>query len=371
MTSQRSIRVRSRQAPATPWRDIRQRVEREAFRRAKQVIDNRRNPNPRVTFSDSSRTCTLFFLTPDYNIPTGGIRVIYRHVDILNEAGIDAAVLHQRRGYRCNWFDNRTRVTDIHSSAVGRSDVLVVPELNVNILAGLPAGTRHVVLNQSGHLTWLRQADLVADHYSGSRDLLGIIVVSDHSAELLRHAYPQRTILRVRNGIDRAVFYPPDGRKPRQIACFPRRGSQDLGIVLQLLWARGTLDGWRILPLERLSQAAFADGLRASRIALHLSYQEGFGLPAAEAMACGSYVIGYHGFGGREFMRPEFSSPVETGDVLAVASSVERVIGADSRGEDWCMTRGRLASAFVLDEYSVQRERESIVTAYSSLLAGL
>ena len=46
-------------------------------------------------------------------------------------------------------------------------------------------------------------------------------------------------------------------------------------------------------------------------------------MPAAEAMACGSYVIGNHGQGGREFFLPEFSTAIEAGDTLAFARAVE------------------------------------------------
>ena len=132
---------------------------------------------------------------------------------------------------------------------------------------------------------------------------------------------------------------------------------------------RDRLQGWELVRLDGLRQTEFAAGLRSSRITLCLPYQEGFGLPAAEAMACGNYVIGFHGFGGREFMRPEFSCPVETGDVLAVAKAVERAIVEDSADESWCVSRGKLASAFVLDAYSRERERESVRAAYADLLA--
>ena len=37
---------------------------------------------------------TVYFLTPDFDTPAGGNRVIYRHVDILNSVGIPAFVLH-------------------------------------------------------------------------------------------------------------------------------------------------------------------------------------------------------------------------------------------------------------------------------------
>jgi len=309
----------------------------------------------------------VFMLCPDYNIPSGGVRVQYRHVDILNAAGVKAAVLHQRKGFRCTWFDNATPVTDIRSSAVGPDDVLVVSELDVHQLLSLRLGVRHIILNQSGHLTWTREGDVVAQHYATAPDLLGTIVVSEHSARFLAQAYPRRKIRLVRNGIDETLFHPGDPLRPRRISYSPRRGRQEATQVLHLL--RDRLRDWEVVGLDGLRQAAFAAELRSSRITLSLPYQEGFGLPAAEAMACGNYVIGFHGFGGQEFMLPEFSCPIETGNVLAVAKAVEHAIVEDAADERWCISRGKLASAFVLDTYSVRREHESVQVAYADLLA--
>ncbi len=39
--------------------------------------------------------------------------------------------------------------------------------------------------------------------------------------------------------------------------------------------------------------------LRTTKIHLAFTHQEGFGLTSAEAITCGNYVIGQHGFGGR------------------------------------------------------------------------
>jgi len=370
VTSKFQLSMVRRQSGTRLWHDTRQRAVRNLYQQAKQIADKRRNPHLKIPISDKTTTRTIYFLTPDFDEPAGGIKVIYRHVDILNQAGIDAVVLHQRKGFRCSWFDNETRVTDVSSSAVGPNDVLVVSELHADHLAELRPGIRHIVLNQSGYLTWTRHGDLVAEYYSNSPDLLGIIVVSEHSVQMLEYAFPDHLVRRVYNGIDSAVFHPPAGNKLRRISCFPRRGHKDLDVVLHLLRARGALQGWEILPLQGLSQEDWLNRLRASRITLVLSPWEGFGLPPVEAMACGNYVIGYHAFGGREFMRPEFSCPIEVGDVLTVASAVERAIDEDSRDEDWCVSRGRQASAFILEQYSMQRERESVVAAYSDLLEG-
>ena len=341
------------------------------FHSTRRIVDRYRHPRPTIPLSNkSTTTSTVYFLTPDEDSPSGGIQVTYRHVDILNEAGIDAVILHQREGFRCTWFDNRTRVTNVHSSSVSPDDFLVVSGLDVDLLVGTREKVRHIVLNQGAQVTWVREADAVARHYAESTDLLGIVTVSDHSTQMLQYAYPKRAIRRIYNSIDSNLFYPPTGPKPKRITYFPRRGQHEATQVFQLLNGRGLLQGWEILPLDRLDQASFAAGLRSSRITLNLSYQEGFGLPAAEAMACGSYVIGFHAFGGREFLRPEFSLPVETGDVLAVAQAVEYAIAADAREDGWCRARGERASAFVLSEYNKQREQESVRTAYGALLAG-
>ena len=47
--------------------------------------------------------------------------------------------------------------------------------------------------------------------------------------------------------------------------------------------------------------------MRLATIFLTFSNQEGFGLPPVEAMACGCLVVGYHGHGGKEFLKPEWS----------------------------------------------------------------
>ena len=235
-------------------------------------------------------------------------------------------------------------------------------------MIGLRQRVRHIVLNQGAHLTWVHRGDEVNRHYISSDDLLGVVTVSEYSAQMLRYAYPRRSVHRVYNCVNKTLFHLPSSMKPKQISYFPRRGRQELAQVLQLLHARGSLRDWKVVPLDGMDQRSFAAGLRSSRITLNLSFQEGFGLPAAEAMACGSYVIGFHAFGGREFMRPEFSCPVETGDALAVAEAVERAIDADSYDGEWCKIRGQMASAFVLDEYSEQRERESVAFVYKALL---
>ena len=84
--------------------------------------------------------------------------------------------------------------------------------------------------------------------------------------------------------------------------------------------------------MQGLTHAQVAERLRASRIYLAFTHQEGFGLPAAEAMACGNYVIGNHGQAGREFFDSAFSMPIETGNMLGFARAVEAAVENERSG---------------------------------------
>ncbi len=313
---------------------------------------------------------TIFFLTPDYPVPAGGIQVIYRHVDILNSAGIAAFVLHQRRGFRCSWFDNETPVCYIDDTRVLRGDLLVLPEINVSVASELPAGIRYAVFNQNSHLTWKNSSEAVRRAYRASADFAGVLTVSKHNSDMLRYAFPEIEISRVHLGIDPKTFYPANAPRPKRIAYMPRRGLDDATQVLRLLERRNALDGWEIVALNGLSHQQVAEELRRTRIFLAFTRQEGFGLPAAEAMACGCYVIGNDGFAGSEFFKDEFASSVPTGDVLGFAESIERVVKREMAEPGWCESHGARASEHIHAEYRLIRERDEVVSVYMSFLAG-
>ena len=47
----------------------------------------------------------LFVCYPDTNHPIGGVKQIYRQVELLG-AGWDAYVLQEQPGFRANWFSS-------------------------------------------------------------------------------------------------------------------------------------------------------------------------------------------------------------------------------------------------------------------------
>ena len=331
-------------------------------------LDRRKRQRLRFLHSPrASATPTIYFLAPDYEVPSGGTMVLYRHIDILNAAGFSAAALHQRSGFRYTWFDNDTRTADLASTRLGPGDVVVFPETDIDLINRLPPGIGYVIFNQNSHLTWQR-SNAVADAYRKNRaGFLGVVTVSAHNQTMLRQAFGDIEIARVHLGIDAQRFWSPPGDRPRRITYMPRRGRADAELTLSILKQRGLLEGWEVVPLTGLRHDQVAQQLRRSTIFLSFTYQEGFGLPAAEAMACGNHVIGYHGWAGQEFFDPRFSTPVATGDVTAFVCAVEQVLVNEASEVGWCLGKGRQASDFILTEYAQEREREDVAAIYSRL----
>lgn len=312
------------------------------------------------TAAGGPATSTVYYLSPDHDTPSGGVRVVYRHVDTLNAMGIPAAVVHHKPGFRCTWFSHTTRVVSAPETVLSGSDVLVVPEWYGPDLSTVPAGPRVVVFNQRSYGTF----DHVPTGQPLYRGAAALLAVSDNNADYLRYAFPDIPTHVVRNVVDPSLFHPGD-EPTRRIAYMPRRRGEELTEVLHLLAIRGVLRNWSLVPIDGRSERETADLLRSSAVFLSFSEREGFGMPPAEAMASGCYVVGFTGLAGRDFFDPAYCRPVPEGDVLAFARAVEEICATEP---EVLAKAGRLASQTILDRYSEAGLRDDLRAFYAPLL---
>ena len=277
---------------------------------------------------------TVFVLTPDLNGTIGGVKIHYQMVDALNAGGRPAFVVHGKPGFRCTWFANQTPVVSAGSVDLRSGDVVVVPEEWVAHIPKMPADVTKVIFNQNVYTTflWGDPWPRVRDVYS-REDIGRVVVVSGDNLEYIGYAFPAVPTAVVQYLIDPARFHA--GRsKTRSIAYMPRKRRDEATEVLALLGVRGALDGWEVVPIAGRSEAETAEILQRASVFLSFSLREGFGLPPAEALACGCVVAGFHGFGGRDI------SPhalwVSDGDVLGFARAVEDILRSwDSESDRW------------------------------------
>jgi glycosyltransferase involved in cell wall biosynthesis len=311
----------------------------------------------------------ILVYAPDVLSPSGGVRKLYRHVDVLNRHGFAAAVVHQKDGFRCTWFANDTPVVYTSTTPVSRADVLVFPEVYGAQTAALAPGVPRVLFNQNAYLTF---TDYPADGrdlptpYTGP-DLLAALVVSEDSRAYLRHVFPDLRIFRLRYGIDPGLFaYAP--AKRRAIAYMPRKNRGDVVQVLQILRCRGALGDFELVPIEKRPEAEVAALLKECLVFLSFGHPEGFGLPPAEALACGCLVVGYHGGGGREYFEPAGAYPIDAGDVVGFARTVEELLRAYRENPVPLRERAERGAAWVRAHYSPRQEEEDIVTCWQTIL---
>jgi Glycosyl transferases group 1 len=331
-----------------------------------------RRPPP-LTVAPASGHRMVYCLAPDLDSPSGGVRNIYRHVDSLNALGIDATVLHGRRGFRCGWFAHQTTVTSAPETTVHADDILVVPECFAPGLARLPSELRKVVFNQGAYHTFdyipLATTEPGAP-YAGVPNLVALLTVSEDSAALLSHTFQTLPVHTARVVVDPTVFHPGDAPPGRRIAYVASRRPGEREQLLHMLRARGVLDGWELVEIHGHTETQTAELMRGSALFLSFSDREGFGLPPAEAMASGCYVVGFTGQGGDEFFDPEYCTPVPDSDILAFATAVEELIGVYEQDRELVVKAGRLASERVLARYSAAGLRDDLQAAYGSILAG-
>ena len=287
---------------------------RSAWRRLSAAEELRRRRVPAFDVLPPVGPPTAYYLMPEAARPQGGVRVAYRHVDLLNEMGWSAAVLHRAEGYRAAWFENTTRVETSRSLRFRANDVLVLAEWFGPSMAGLDPRVRVLVFNQGAYITFdglALDGSAPGSPYVDVPRLEGIMTVSRDSADLLGLSFASTRVDVVRPVVDASVFHPTAGAgrpRPRLCAVAATRRAAPASSTC----CRAVGVDWPLVPIRGMSEREVARTLQRSAIFLSLSERDGFGLPPAEAMACGAYVIGYPGGGGEEFFDPAYSAPVSS-----------------------------------------------------------
>lgn len=99
--------------------------------------------------------------------------------------------------------------------------------------------------------------------------------------------------------------------------------------------------------------------LASRRYLLSLSLAEGFGLVPLEAMAVGTCVVGFDGFGGREYMVSGSNCIVRPyGDIDAVVMTLVRIIEDDRLAERLTRKAEETASSFTRREFELRWRAE-------------
>ena len=312
---------------------------------------------------------TVYVICPDDNTPTGGVLKLYDFVDTLNANQINSYIIHEDNKFRVTWFKNTTKVTTVANVSIERDDVVVIPEIWAERVLTLWPGIRKIIFNQDSFNTFipfkynLQQVKQIYSH----PDVVQVMVVSEYDFDALNWLFPGIRVKRICHGINDKIFY-FNPHKRKQIAFMPRKGTEDFIFLDYLLALKNCLDDFTITVIDKMPLQQCARVLRESAIFLSFSHKEGFGLPPAEAMACGCIVIGYHGQGGKEFFKKNLTFNIEHADLFSYAKKVCYIIEQFKTNPLTTLQIGKQASEFILKNYSLANQERSILSAIQHLI---
>ncbi len=336
----------------------------------------------------------LYFISPYNKYPTGGVKQIYRQVDHLNTAGFKAFVVHPKNGQRSNWFQNTTKILynerifitrklklkkkiklyiraifGINNDPIDINGILIIPEIYGNDIQLFNPEMKYVVFNQNCYYTfndYSYQNTQTPYPYHSNRHL-ATLVVSEDSKNYLNFAFPDAQIHRITLGIDPKTFCYHSVKK-KQIAFMPRKLSNDIIQIINIIKARNKIPNWEFIPIDNKSETEVSSTLKESALFMSTNHKEGFGLPPAEAMACGCIVIGYSGQGGQEYFKEKFSYPITEGEIINFAKQVENIAMAFEKQKNNIQEKGKNAATYINTNYSLELEQQNIINTWKSIL---
>ena len=282
-------------------------------------------------------------LHPDIRKPIGGVKQMHRFAEALNACGRQATLIQERADFHPGWFESKVETTSFTEWKKRQDlnrliDVVVLPETFLPTIPHYGPGLAKLLFNQNGAYSFgLKKGDGFPENPQSvlklyhHPELVHALCVSVHDQKLLTSGFGlgKQKVSRIINAIETTVFK-PSGKKKRILSYMPRKNNRDASIVTALLKEQPWFKNWRLQPIHGLPQSEVANLLQNSVGFLSFGHPEGFGLPLAEAAACGCALIGYSGLGGREIFRlakeREVGWEVEFGDWHGFIESIEKLV---------------------------------------------
>jgi len=303
----------------------------------------------------------VYVICSDHTLPSGGIMKLYELVDILNKFGIQSYVVHKKKGFRVTWFPNDTQVIDYQSVHIKPDDIIILPEGYAAYIPNLCPGIRKIIYNQNSFNTFKPFQNCPQSAYDAyfHCDVILVLAVSSYDVNVLSTIFPGLNVHLIHTSVNEN-FFQYSSHKKRTISVMPRKMLDDFFFLQSLLVLKNELYGYNIKVINEAPLEEVARTLKESEIFLSFSHKESFGLPAAEAMACGCIVIGYDGQGGKEFLKNNLTYITEQSDILGFAKCVKHVIREFDENPTKMKKMGEEASVFILNNYSISKQQDSI-----------
>lgn len=344
----------------------------------------------------------VYFYCPPVNFASGGMGTLLRLAKNLKEDGFNVKLVYQPRldqrasyedsmresqkqkkqvqinvfeKFEPTWMDfnldgieiiplgegeitfndqNRTKA-NAQSLAVSPEDLLIIPEGFPDVMQKtMQTACKRIVLAQSWfYVLNAMQPGQTWQHF-GIQD---VVSVSDAITEYLGSVMPGLKVKNIKQGINRELFKVPEkiSKKAPVVVYSANRGQENklktTNLIKTFYMFYPHLRWVRFVELADMSREEFADRVSSSAFALYTDDIAGFGTLPLEAMACGTHVVGWASFGGKEYMNENNGFWTNNGDIFQTAELLGVAMDKWLNGE--------------LDDPTVQESYEETLSHYT------
>lgn len=311
----------------------------------------------------------IFYICPDFAPPSGGIKRLYTHVQILRDNGYDAYIVHFNKGFRLTWFDHSVPIIYFSDNpSFSSADTLVIPEVFPGLAKKLRDVPRKVVIALNPHsiFKFMDPGEDWKDY-----GVSWVMTNSPTIKKFIEWSMGIENVILIGTAIDRNMFYYSPGEKTRKVSYITRKDSIS-PIVENILLSRK--DGQRpfeFFRIENLPIKDYAKVLRQSEIFLATSSFEGFPRSIIEAMACGCICIGFDGICGKDYIIPSGDGQnfirVEPMNFIELAEKLEEVTKRIIK-KDPLVEKIKKNAIITASRFTAEAEKESVLGFWKTYL---
>ena len=345
----------------------------------------------------------IFFYAPSLNTPSGGVGVLLKTAKNLKDSGhnvkiVYEPVLNQKASYEASvaekkqvdiydkfnpiWVDfsldgieivplgdkeiafvdgTKTKCQNLN---VGPEDFLIIPEGFPNVMQKtMQVSCKRIVLAQSWFYVLLAMQPGQKWQHFGIQD---VISVSDAITEYLNSSMPGLNIKNFKQGISRTTFKPNKKLSDKfpMVGFTGSRGAENKmkthSIIKNFYAFYPHLKWIRFMELTNMDKEQFAEKLASCAFVLYTDDIAGFGTLPLEAMSCGTHVVGWAPFGGKEYINDQNGFWSANGDIFTTAELLGIAIDKWLSGE---MDTAEIQASYekTLEPYTEEKEKSGII----------
>ena len=294
---------------------------------------------------------------------TGGIKLVFRHVEILNRYGITAVVVLDD-ATSPGWLETSAPVID-RNSVQKHGDILVFPENHAELFRSYADWPNQKIVYCQNQFMFCCG---LAGKRLGDFGITGVLALGRAAAEFCSARFPEVANFSVPVGIDPSYFFFEKSKK-LQIAFAPRK--RQLEAVFIRDWFYASSPEWRTVPwveIRDMSETQVARTLRESAVYLSLQRLESVGMSAIEAMACGCVVAGFAGQGGNEYATSANGFWAPDDDCIRCTAQLANAVHHVSNGGQRLADMIQSAS-ITAETYNMDRLEKRLVSYWTDFLS--